>query len=58
MYAKGHRVPVLGPMAVQPARAPRAVPAPPPRTPPSSSGALLRYPPVNATRDLASDDVL
>jgi hypothetical protein len=31
MYAKGHRVPVLGPMAVQPARAPGQ--PPPPRGP-------------------------
>ena len=29
MYAKGHRVPVLGPMAVQPAQAPGRLPSPP-----------------------------
>jgi hypothetical protein len=38
MYAKGHRVPVLGPMAVRPAQFPGQLPPPPgPAAPPPTS---------------------
>ena len=39
MYAKGHRVPVLGPMAVQPVQAPGRFPPPPMPAPPPPTSA-------------------
>jgi hypothetical protein len=39
MYSKGHRVPVLGPMAVRPPQAPGALPPPPGQPPPAPSNA-------------------
>jgi hypothetical protein len=39
MYAKGHRVPVLGPMAVRPGQAPGALPPPPGQPPPAPPNA-------------------
>lgn len=37
MYAEGHRVPVLGPMAVRPGKAPGPPPPPSPATPPPAA---------------------